>query len=115
MAITTALERPEWSGTATDISKRALKVAKQNAKNLGVQNLVFKQQNLLVNDTADYDVVLANLPYVPKKLHSKPDLVFEPEIALSISLLIICLSVHICSFYFQFLSQGAPKELEKLV
>lgn len=82
LAITTAFEQPTWSGIATDISPRALKVAKQNADQPGVHNLVFKQQNLLANDSADYDVVIANLPYVPKKLRGKPDIAHEPEIAL---------------------------------
>lgn len=82
LAITTALEQPSWSGTATDISPDALKVTQKNAKNLGIQNLVFKEQNLLANDSAHYDIVLANLPYVPEKLRGKPDLAHEPDLAL---------------------------------
>lgn len=82
LAVTTVLEQPTWSGTATDISLGALKVAQKNAKKLRAKNLVFKQQNLLVNDHENYDVVLANLPYVPKKLRGKADIAREPEIAL---------------------------------
>lgn len=82
LAITTALEQPSWSGTATDISPEALKVAEQNAKKLETKNLVFKVQSLLANDTEKYDVVIANLPYVPKSLRSKPDIAHEPAIAL---------------------------------
>ena len=82
LAITTALEQPTWSGTATDISPKALNVAKQNAKNLIAKNLVFKVQNLLDDDAENYDLVIANLPYVPNNLLNKPDLAHEPEIAL---------------------------------
>ena len=82
LAITIALEQPTWSGTATDISQEALNVAKQNAKNLKANNLVFKVQNLLDDDTENYDLVIANLPYVPNNLRNKPDLAHEPEIAL---------------------------------
>lgn len=82
LAITATLEQPSWSGTATDASPAAIKVAQLNAENLGVQNLVFKTQDLLTNDTQPYDIVLANLPYVPQKLYGKADLVHEPDMAL---------------------------------
>ena len=82
LAITTALEQPSWSGAAVDISQQALKVAQKNAEKLGAKNLVFKKQNLLANDTENYDVVITNLPYVPQNLRNKPDIAFEPEIAL---------------------------------
>lgn len=82
LAVTAALEHPKWTGTATDISARALKVAKQNAKILGAVNLVFKRQNLLINDPTEYDLVLANLPYVPTALRGKTDIAHEPDIAL---------------------------------
>jgi len=82
LAITTALEQPTWSGIATDISPKALNVAKQNAEKLKAKNLVFKVQNLLANDAENYDLVIANLPYVPNNLRNKPDIAHEPEIAL---------------------------------
>jgi release factor glutamine methyltransferase len=82
LAITTVLEQPSWSGVATDISESALKVAQKNAKQLDAKNLVFKVQNLFVNDGQSYDVVLANLPYVPTNLRGKADIAHEPDIAL---------------------------------
>lgn len=82
LAITIALEQPTWSGTATDISLKALKVAQKNAQNFKIKNLVFIHQNLLANDSKNYDVIIANLPYVPQNLRSKPDIAHEPEIAL---------------------------------
>ncbi len=82
LAITSVLVQPTWSGVATDISQAALKVAQKNTRKLGAKNLVFKVQNLLVDDTKKYDVVLANLPYVPQNLFNKADISFEPKIAL---------------------------------
>lgn len=82
LAITSVLKQPTWSGVATDVSQAALKVAKKNAAKLGAKNLVFKVQNLFVGDSNDYDVMLANLPYVPQNLHGKADIAHEPEIAL---------------------------------
>jgi release factor glutamine methyltransferase len=82
LAITTALEQPTWSGTATDISPEALKVAQANATKRGAENLVFKVQNLVVDDPQKYDLFLANLPYVPTNLRNKADISHEPEIAL---------------------------------
>jgi len=82
LAITSVMECPKWSGTATDIGPKALKVAQKNAQKLGAQNLVFKVQNLLVDDAENYDVVLANLPYVSQSLLDKPDISHEPKVAL---------------------------------
>lgn len=82
LAITIALEQPSWSGTATDISPKALIVAQKNAQNLKAKNLVFKVQNLLAEDSNIYDLIIANLPYVPENLRGKPDIAHEPEIAL---------------------------------
>lgn len=82
LAITVALEQPSWYVTATDISPEALAVARRNAKALSATGIVFRKQNLLLKDVADYDVVLANLPYVPKNVCAKPELAHEPLIAL---------------------------------
>lgn len=82
LAITSVLEQPTWSGTATDISPKTLKVAQQNAEKLGAKNLVFKVQNLLHDDPKNYDLVIANLPYVPTNLLNKADIAHEPKVAL---------------------------------
>lgn len=84
---------------ATDISPRALSVAKQNAKKHNVQNMItFYHSNLLQNDSLQNKlqdtsckniIFAANLPYVDitikSKLLQKRDsraLTFEPQIAL---------------------------------
>lgn len=82
LAVTIAREHPTWSGTATDISAKALKVAQKNAQKLDAKNLVFKRQNLLANDFQNYDIVIANLPYVPQNVRGQADIAHEPDIAL---------------------------------
>ncbi len=85
LAITFALDKPKWTIIATDISERALAVAKQNATAHGVaERITFLYGDLLepVNKER-LDVVVANLPYVPNdELADNPDLAFEPIIAL---------------------------------
>ncbi|HMR55583.1 MAG TPA: peptide chain release factor N(5)-glutamine methyltransferase [Candidatus Doudnabacteria bacterium] len=68
---------------ATDISPRALEIAKHNAKQQKV-GIKFKIQDLLKNDMKKYDLIIANLPYVPKKTYQKfkSNLKFEPKSAL---------------------------------
>ncbi len=74
---------------ATDISEKALKVAKQNAKLHGVENkITFLQGNLLDiarGDSEDPDIIVTNLPYIPSARipyldSSVKD--FEPHVAL---------------------------------
>lgn len=51
---------------ATDISPKALKVAKQNAKLHGVgKQITFVESNLLEKITLQPDIIVANLPYIP--------------------------------------------------
>ncbi|MDB4984665.1 MAG: protein-(glutamine-N5) methyltransferase, release factor glutamine methyltransferase [Patescibacteria group bacterium] len=55
-------------GTLSDISPNALEIAKQNAKRiLGEENdLAFLESNLLENfPVSKFDIVFANLPYIP--------------------------------------------------
>lgn len=51
-------------GTGVDISKEALKVAKQNAKELHI-DAKFVESNLFANVLGTYDLILSNPPYIP--------------------------------------------------
>lgn len=70
--------------TASDISGKALYVARYNANKLQA-NISFVQSNLFQNLKGKYDLILANLPYVPKGLFSilEPTLKYEPKLAIT--------------------------------
>jgi release factor glutamine methyltransferase len=80
LAITTKLEFPDTFVTATDTSSAALKVAIANALRYETP-VVFKKQSLLTGDKQGYDVILANLPYVPEAMQD-PSIMHEPTKAL---------------------------------
>ncbi len=73
---------------ASDISKKALKVAKNNAKYFCVnENINFLKGNLKFPKYGRFDYIIANLPYVNQESidYSKDeqkDLKFEPKLAL---------------------------------
>lgn len=64
LGITTKLERPQDTVTATDISKAALQVAQENAQTLGAK-VSFKLGSLFVPvENQKFDVILCNPPYI---------------------------------------------------
>lgn len=71
--------------TAIDLSQNALGVAKKNAKQHKVTNIAFRVNDLLVKIDKNFDIVVANLPYIPhsrlKELDSSV-IDFEPVLAL---------------------------------
>ena len=83
IAITLALELPGASITASDISESALAVAQQNAEALNAK-INFTQSDLLDNISTDYDLIVANLPYVDENWDwlDRKALAKEPSIAL---------------------------------
>lgn len=64
IGITAALELHTDKVELTDIDQAALKIARQNLQKYGL-SLVCKKADLLINNQTSYDIVLANLPYVP--------------------------------------------------
>lgn len=58
--------KPEGSFTAVDISKEALKVARENAKRLEAK-VTFIESNLFENITDKYDMIVSNPPYIQTK------------------------------------------------
>lgn len=70
---------------ASDISTDAIKVAKKNATKLTNVPISFHQSNLLEQCSDRFDVITANLPYIPSEAVKKldPSVVnYEPLIAL---------------------------------
>ena len=64
IAISLAKNLPKSKIFASEISKKALKIAKQNAKFHQV-NIKFIVSNLLEKITEPVDVIVTNLPYIP--------------------------------------------------
>ena len=72
---------------ASDISKKALKIAKNNAKYFCVYNKINFLKGNLKFPKIKFDIIVANLPYVDFDSvdfnnDNQKDLVFEPKIAL---------------------------------
>lgn len=72
---------------ATDISDKALYVARKNAKKFNLnKNIKFYKSDLFSNKKLpkDFDIIVANLPYVPieTKSKSKASIDFEPQSAI---------------------------------
>ncbi len=58
-------ERPKAMGVATDISARALDVARRNAGRIGVADRVqFKESDWFDNINGRYDLIVSNPPYI---------------------------------------------------
>jgi len=82
IAITLKLELPESDVFAVDISPKALAVAEKNAADLGAK-IAFKESDLLSKVQGEYNLIVANLPYVDKNWDwLSPELAYEPDLAL---------------------------------
>ena len=88
VAVSFALERPNWRVTATDLSAGALGVARANAERLGASwSLNFREGSLFecIAPGTKFDVIVSNPPYIPSGeiAELKADIKdFEPRIAL---------------------------------
>ena len=85
IAIALARENPKCSVHAVDISPDALKVAKTNARNLGVTNIIFHEGSWCDGlPDLKFDLIVANPPYISNKdSHlTEGGLQYEPSLAL---------------------------------
>ena len=70
---------------ATDISNKAIEIAKLNSKKIGCENQIKFIKCDLIKDFDTYDLVVSNPPYISNKDYkklSKEILIYEPKIAL---------------------------------
>ncbi len=67
--------------TALDVSKKALKIAQKNAEFHKITNTHFRFSDLLeeIPKNAKFDLIIANLPYVPTGLKVSPEVKNEPQ------------------------------------
>ncbi len=84
IAVSLATRKPWLSINATDLSAEALKLAEQNAETNHVRDqIMFEQADLMPSVDQSFDLVCANLPYIPtNKLEEVNTLGFEPTLAL---------------------------------
>jgi release factor glutamine methyltransferase len=90
IAVTLALERPKWRIIATDISEKALTIAKYNAKQLGANSISFHLNRYPQNwcqclpQNFLYSAIIANPPYIdPTDTALQPSVsAYEPSFAL---------------------------------
>jgi release factor glutamine methyltransferase len=85
LAVTFALERPEFEVAAVDLSDDALALARENAEALGVlERIAFRRADLLDQIEGPFHWVVANLPYIPTAdLEALPrEVKFDPVLAL---------------------------------
>ncbi len=68
----------------SDISEKALEVAKKNATLNNIKNIEFRKSDLLKNIEGKFDIVVSNPPYIKRKEITKlnKDVQFEPHQAL---------------------------------
>ncbi len=105
LAISLARERPALALCAIDRSPEALAVARRNARAHGVDSRIeFREADLFAGETARFDCIVANLPYVPTAdLALAPDPTsFEPQLALDGG----CDGLEV---YRRFLEQASPR------
>lgn len=65
LGLTLAAEKPESHLTLSDISRDALSLTEQNAAKLGIENISLIHSDLFESIEEKYDLIAANLPYVP--------------------------------------------------
>jgi release factor glutamine methyltransferase len=85
IALSLAAHFPEAVVTATDISEEALALACENAERLGLTTRVeFLRGDLLLYVNHVYDLIVANLPYVPNNDRDtlSREVAHDPEVAL---------------------------------
>ena len=75
------MERPSWQIDLIDVDEKALEVAKKNLEKHKVELDIVKS-DLFKEVLKNYDIVVANLPYVPEGLVTSPEIEAEPKIAL---------------------------------
>lgn len=83
IAITLAAELPSSTLLGVDLSLAALQVARLNASRLGQRQVRFLQTDLLTPLSTRFDLICANLPYIPSQtLATLPVSRWEPRLAL---------------------------------
>lgn len=85
IAISLALEQPNWKIVASDISKDALNIAKINNDNFKLNNITFIESDIFTNlKNHKFNIIISNPPYIDEKAKTflTHNLQYEPKLAL---------------------------------
>lgn len=84
VAVALASQVPSLHVTASDVSAKALEIASANARELQVsERVTFLQADLIPESLPRFDLICANLPYIPThKLSTVNSIAYEPKTAL---------------------------------
>jgi release factor glutamine methyltransferase len=84
IALSLARKFPEAEIAGTDIAEDPLALSRENAKRLDLERIRFSRSDLLENVEGEFDVIVANLPYVSRQDRDQlvPEVLHDPEIAL---------------------------------
>lgn len=86
IAISICGERSDVGGVMVDLSPKALEIAKENARIIGVSDrLTAIEADVLCDDplSEPLDLIISNPPYIPGKVIAEyPSLAYEPQMAL---------------------------------
>jgi len=83
IAVSLAAELPGARVIATDISMEALKIARKNAQIHQQKRIRFIQSHLMAPFKAQFDLICANLPYIPSRMLENLEVAkWEPQLAL---------------------------------
>lgn len=84
LGLTVAAERPDSRVTLVDVSDDALALTKENSDKLKIENVTLVRSDLFENLTGTFDLIAANLPYVPdgEAKSMERELSHDPALAL---------------------------------
>ena len=84
IAVTLALENPKLTVSATDISTKALSIARQNAQKLGAAVTFYEGSWFdAVPEFSRFDIIVSNPPYIHREDEHLQNLQYEPVGALT--------------------------------
>lgn len=83
LALGVKMARPDAEVLGVDLSSEALALAGENAALNGL-DVVFVESDLLADIPGPFDLILANLPYLPDadRAHAEPEVKHDPDLAL---------------------------------
>ncbi len=105
---------PDAAVTLADVSQDALSLAQENARQLALTNVSFVETSLFSALEGTFDLIVANLPYVPEKDRATlaPEVMHDPALALFSGYDGLDLIREFCTAVTSFLRPGGMVAME---